>query len=113
MTDNDLPLQPAIDENSLIAERRGKLTALRGQGIAFPNDFRRTDHAGDLQDEYVDAGQWTSEALEACGRRVALAGRLMVKRVMGKASFITIQDVSGRIQLFLQSSTLGEGYDAF
>ncbi|MEJ7747241.1 MAG: lysine--tRNA ligase [Luteimonas sp.] len=113
MTDAIPPVQPPIDENSLIAERRGKLTALRGQGIAFPNDFRRTDHAGDLQDEYADAERWTSEALEASGRRVALAGRLLAKRVMGKASFVTIQDVSGRIQLFLQSATLGDSYDAF
>ena len=105
--------QPPLDENVLIAERRSKLTALRGQGIAFPNDFRRTDHAGDLQADYADAGHWTSEALEDTGRRVAVAGRLLAKRVMGKASFVTIQDVSGRIQLFLQSATLGERYDAF
>ncbi|MEP6633430.1 MAG: lysine--tRNA ligase, partial [Luteimonas sp.] len=48
------------DENSLIAERRGKLTALRAQGVAFPNDFRRVDHAGDLQIDYADAERWTS-----------------------------------------------------
>src|SRR5690606_13479191 len=93
------------DENRLVAERRGKLAALRGQeGPAFPNDFRRSDHAGDLQDEYADADTWTGEALEAGGRRVALAGRLLAKRVMGKAAFAQIQDVSGRIQLFLQSA---------
>lgn len=101
------------DENRLIAERRAKLAALRGQGGAFPNDFRRLDHAGDLQDEYADAEAWTGEALEQQGRRVALAGRLMAKRVMGKAAFAQIQDVSGRVQLFLQSTTLGERYDAF
>ncbi len=104
---------PLIDENHLIAERRAKLTALRGQGIAYPNDFRRTDHAQDLQDMYADAVQWTGEALEGEGRQVALAGRLLAKRVMGKAAFAQIQDVSGRIQLFLQSATLGERYDAF
>ena len=101
------------DENRLIAERRAKLAALRGQGGAFPNDFRRNDHAGELQDEYADADTWTGEALEASGRRVALAGRLVAKRVMGKAAFAHIQDVSGRIQLFLQSAALGERYDAF
>ena len=101
------------DENRLIAERRAKLAALRGEGGAFPNDFRRLDHAGDLQDEYADAEAWTGEALEQQGRRVALAGRLMAKRVMGKAAFAQIQDVSGRVQLFLQSTTLGERYDAF
>src|SRR6186997_635986 len=93
------------DENHLIAERRAKLSALRARGIAFPNDFRRTDDAQDLQDAYADAGRWSGEALEAEGRRVALAGRLLAKRVMGKAAFAQVQDVSGRIQLFLQSTT--------
>mgnify|MGYP002737776769 CR=1 FL=1 len=101
------------DENRLIAERRAKLAALRGQGDAFPNDFRRSDHAGALQDEYADAEKWTGEALEAGGRRVAVAGRLVAKRVMGKAAFAHIQDVSGRIQLFLQVATLGDAYEAF
>ncbi|MEO5566665.1 MAG: lysine--tRNA ligase [Luteimonas sp.] len=109
MTDE---LQP-IDENHLIAERRAKLAALRAQGIAFPNDFRRTDLAGDLQAEYADAGQWTSEALEGEGRRVALAGRMLAKRVMGKAAFAQLQDVTGGIQLFLQSTALGDSYEAF
>jgi len=109
------PEQPrtAADENSLIAERRGKLAALRGQGVAFPNDFRRSDLAGDLQEEYADAEAWTAEALEASGRRVAVAGRMLAKRVMGKAAFVQVQDMSGRIQLFLQANALGETYDAF
>ncbi len=109
MTDNS----QFADENHLIAERRAKLAALRAQGVAFPNDFRRTDHAGDLQAEYADAERWTGEALEGEGRRVALAGRLLAKRVMGKAAFAQVQDVTGRIQLFLQSTALGEAYDAF
>ncbi len=104
---------PAADENSLIAERRAKLTALRGQGIAFPNDFQRSDYAQDLQDEFADKEQWTAEKLEALDRGVAMAGRLMAKRVMGKASFAQIQDMSGRVQLYLQGSDLGESYDAF
>src|SRR5207342_290796 len=111
MTDNATPTP--IDENHLIAERRAKLAALRTQGIAFPNDFRRDDYAQDLQDAYADAERWTGEALEGEGRRVALAGRLLAKRVMGKAAFAQIQDVSGRIQLFLQSTALGDIYDAF
>jgi lysyl-tRNA synthetase class 2 len=106
MTDNPAPAP--IDENHLIAERRAKLAALRTQGIAFPNDFRRADYAQDLQDAYADAERWTGEALEGEGRRVALAGRLLAKRVMGKAAFAQIQDVSGRIQLFLQTTTLGD-----
>lgn len=111
MTEPTVP--PTADENSLIAERRGKLTALRGQGIAFPNDFRREHYAGDLQAEFADAERWTAEALEAANRTVKLAGRLLAKRVMGKASFAQIQDESGRIQLFLQSNALGDVYDAF
>ena len=104
---------PHHDENHLIAERRGKLAALRTQGIAFPNDARRADFAGDLQADYADVEAWTAEALEATGRRVAIAGRLLAKRVMGKAAFATVQDMTGRIQLFLQSTALGEAYDAF
>ncbi|NLB58530.1 MAG: lysine--tRNA ligase [Gammaproteobacteria bacterium] len=108
----DAPATPD-DENRLIAERRAKLAALRGQGAAIPNDFRRADHAGDLQAEYADAEAWSGEALEADGRRVAVAGRMMAKRVMGKAAFAQIQDVSGRIQLFLQRDALGDVYEAF
>ena len=113
MTDPTPAPQTPADENGLIAERRAKLKALRAQGIAFPNDFRRMDFAGDLRAEFADAQAWTSEALEGGGREVALAGRLMAKRVMGKASFAQIQDESGRIQLFLQSNALGAVYDAF
>ena len=101
------------DENHLIAERRAKLAALREQGIAFPNDFKRDDFAGDLQAEYADEELWTTAKLDELGRRVAVAGRLMLKRVMGKASFVTIQDMSGQLQLFLQASNLPDTYDAF
>ncbi|MGN0862126.1 MAG: lysine--tRNA ligase, partial [Stenotrophomonas koreensis] len=59
------PAEPSVDENSLIAERRGKLKALREQGIAYPNDFRRDQLAGTLQAEYADAERFTAEALEA------------------------------------------------
>ena len=102
-----------VDENQLIAERRGKLKALREQGVAFPNDFRRAHYAGDLQDEFADKDQWTSEALDATGRVIQMAGRMVLKRVMGKASFAQIQDMTGRIQLYLQSSTLEDSYEAF
>ena len=100
------------DENKLIAERRAKLCALREAGIAYPNDARRADYAGDLQAEFADAERWSGEALDAAARRVQVAGRLMAKRVMGKASFAQIQDMSGRVQLFLQT-TLGDAYKAF
>ena len=102
-----------IDENKLIAERREKLKALRAQGVAFPNDFRRVHFAADLQAEFTDAGRWDAEALAGLGREIMLAGRLMAKRVMGKASFAQIQDESGRIQVFLQTDALGDAYEAF
>ena len=113
MTDQTPAPVTAVDENSLIAERRSKLKALREQGIAYPNDFRREQLAGAPQAEYADAETFSAEALEATGRTVRMAGRLMAKRVMGKASFAQIQDESGRIQLFLQANALGDAYAAF
>ena len=94
------------DENKLIAQRRAKLAELREQGNAFPNDFRRNTMAGELHAEYDDKD---AEQLEALGVRVSVAGRLMSRRVMGKASFLDLQDMSGRIQLFLQRDNLPEG----
>ena len=102
------------DENRLIAERREKLTALRGQGIAFPNDFRMDACAGDLQNEFADKDAWPAEAIEAQARTVKIAGRIVLKRVQGKVSFAQVQDFTGRIQLFVHQGTLGEEtYDAF
>ncbi|PUB87788.1 MAG: lysine--tRNA ligase [gamma proteobacterium symbiont of Ctena orbiculata] len=94
------------DENKLIAQRREKLQQLRENGNAFPNDFRRNSMAGELHAEY---GEKSGEALEARGLRVRLAGRMMSRRVMGKASFAHLQDMSGRIQLFVQRDALEEG----
>jgi lysyl-tRNA synthetase class II len=74
MTEPTPAPQPAADENSLIAERRSKLAALRGQGVAFPNDFQRAHYAQDLQAEFADKDTWTAEKLEALDRRVAVAG---------------------------------------
>jgi lysyl-tRNA synthetase class 2 len=109
----DVPQAAEIpqDENKLIAERRAKLAALRGQGNAFPNDFRRTHLAGELHAAHAEA---TAGELEQQAIPVTVAGRMMAKRVMGKASFVTIADSSGRIQLFLQLASLPEGvYEAF
>lgn len=109
------PTQPqaavAADENQIVAERRDKLRALRDQGIAYPNDFQPTHHAAGLQTEYADADK---EALDAKALDVAVAGRMMLKRVMGKASFATVQDGSGQIQFFVTPADVGaETYDAF
>ena len=98
------------DENKLIAERRRKLGELREQGIAYPNDFRRDVLAAQLLSIYEDRD---SAWLEANPVRVQVGGRMMFKRVMGKASFAKIADRSGQIQLFLQESTLGDAYEAF
>ncbi len=92
------------DENRLIAERRAKLAALREKGIAFPSDFRRNVMAGELQAEYENKSK---EELEAEPVRVKVAGRMMAKRVMGKASFIQLLDQSGRIQLYVQRDAIG------
>ncbi|WP_233842846.1 lysine--tRNA ligase [Dyella sp. 2HG41-7] len=105
---------PIIDENKLIAERREKLSALRTQGIAFPNDFKVDNFAGDLQTEFADKETHTAEAIEAAARIVKVAGRIVLKRVQGKVSFVQMQDFTGRIQLFIHQGTVGEAtYEAF
>lgn len=101
--------QPAHDENKLIAERRAKLDQLRG-GIAFPNDFRRDALADQLLTAYGDR---EPEWFDKHAIRVAVGGRMMAKRIMGKASFAKIMDRSGQIQLFLQRDSLGEVYEQF
>ena len=109
------------DENQLISERREKLRALRevqanGGGVAFPNSFKPTHKAAQLHTEHCEA---THEALDAAPVSVSVAGRMMLKRVMGKASFATVQDgslgdVGGRIQLYITRDALGEDlYAAF
>src|SRR3954466_15630559 len=104
------------DENAIMAERRAKLAAIRAGGIAFPNDFRPEHKAADLHAQY---GELDNETLEERAIKVSVAGRMMLKRVMGKASFATLQDASGpqaegRIQLFITSERAGaEVYPAF
>jgi lysyl-tRNA synthetase class 2 len=100
-----------LDENAQIAQRKAKLAALREQGGAFPTDFRRNVVAGELHAEYGDK---TAEALEAQPRRVRVAGRMMTRRIMGKASFAHLQDMSGKIQVYVQRDGIGEpAYDEF
>ena len=103
--------QPVQDENKLIAERRAKLAEWRKTGQAFPNDFKRENTAAKLHDAY---GEKDGEALAALPVEVKVAGRMMLKRVMGKASFATLQDVSGRIQIYVTRDNVGEEvYAAF
>jgi lysyl-tRNA synthetase class 2 len=99
------------EENRLVAERRRKLDELRGQGVPYPNDFRKNALADELHGSY---GEWTNTRFEEEEVRVAVAGRMMAKRVMGKASFARLQDMSGGIQLFLTRDLIGEDvYRAF
>ncbi|WP_462387485.1 lysine--tRNA ligase [Acidovorax sp. Q11] len=119
---SDQNLAPSSqDDNQLIAERREKLRALRevqanGGGVAFPNNFKPAHKAAQL---HQDHGETANETLEATPVTVSVAGRMMLKRVMGKASFATIQDgslgeVGGRIQLYVTRDAVGEElYAAF
>ena len=99
------------DENHLIRQRRDKLAALRAAGNAFPNAFRPTHAAAELHAEH---GGKEKAALAAEALEVAVAGRMMTQRVMGKASFATLRDGSGDIQLFVNKGGLGEAdYERF
>ncbi|MCE2908929.1 MAG: lysine--tRNA ligase [Burkholderiaceae bacterium] len=100
----ETPPAATPDDNPLIAERRAKLAALRTQGAAFPNDFRPKHHAADLH--HAHDGE-ANEVLEPKAIAVVVAGRLMLKRVMGKACFGTLQDGSGRIQIYVTQDAVG------
>lgn len=102
---------PGGDENQIIAERRAKLRALRELGPAYPNDFRRDALAAALHEAH---DRESGEVLETAAVAVAVAGRMVLKRVMGKASFATLQDMSGRVQLYISSDAIGaQAHDAF
>jgi len=99
------------DDNKLIEERREKLKALRALGQAFPNDWRPAHHAAALAERY---GALDKAALEKEAATVVVAGRMMLKRVMGKASFATLQDASGRLQVYVANDVAGEAaHEAF
>jgi lysyl-tRNA synthetase class 2 len=103
--------KPPEGENAIVAERRAKLAALRAQGQAYPNDFRRDALAADLHAKYDPS---SSEQLDAGPIITSVAGRMVLKRVMGKASFATLQDMSERIQLYVTRDAIGEAaYEAF
>lgn len=94
-----------LDENQIMVHRREKLTAIRAKGIAFPNDFKRDAFADDLHQQYE---QFDKDVLAEKAIPVKVAGRIMLKRHMGKASFATIQDMTGRIQLYINNQGVGE-----
>lgn len=104
---SEQPQDNAQDEiQGEINQRKAKLKTLRERGIAFPNDFRRDALAADLQATYADRD---GEELKAEGVRVKIAGRMMTRRIMGKASFATLQDMSGRVQIYVARDNLAEG----
>lgn len=107
----DNELDQEIDENEIIAQRRAKLSAIREAGQAFPNDFHPDSKAHALHAEY---GEKNKEELAAAGLTVSVAGRVVLRRIMGKASFLTLQDTTGRIQLYIRQNDLGKDlYDDF
>jgi lysyl-tRNA synthetase class 2 len=96
------------EENKLVEERREKLKALRAKGNAYPNDFRRRDFSGALHSRW---GEKSKEELEKQKPPASVAGRMVLKRVMGKASFATLQDGSGRMQAYVTQDV--PGYEDF
>jgi lysyl-tRNA synthetase class 2 len=113
MSNNNTPATPEsapVDENQLIAERREKLKVMRerqaqGLGVAFPNDFKPAHHANNL---HALHGDKSPEVLVEEGQFAKVAGRMMLKRVMGKASFATLQDSTGRIQIYITRDDVNE-----
>ena len=107
---------PKVDENQLIVERKEKLKLIKekeaqGLGVAFPNDFKPSHKAHAL---HVEHGKSDPESLKAQGHSVKVAGRMMLKRVMGKASFATLQDDSERLQIYVTKEGVGEElYESF
>lgn len=112
MSENEVNELPELDENAILAQRRKKLTELHQQaGPTFPNDFRQDAFASDL---HRDFDEFTQEILEQNQTRVKIAGRIMTIRMMGKASFVHVQDMTGRIQIYVRKDSLSEtAYDEF
>ena len=97
------------DENHLIEERKKKLKELKKSGINYPNSFRRSNLSISLIEDY---SEFSKEELTEKNISVSVAGRIMLRRVMGKASFSTIQDMTGRIQLYLRQDAI-DNYELF
>ncbi len=114
MLENQTDSQEVVeveDINEVIRVRREKLKNLRSEGTAYPNDFKRQDYLADIDKAYCDQ---TKEALAELNKVVVVAGRIMTKRIMGKASFVHIQDMSGRLQVYItQNQLLPEIYEDF
>ena len=96
-----------LSENELLQQRRSKLDELRKKDKAYPNSFRRDSLSQDLKNQYA---QMSKEELEENSIEVSVAGRIMLQRIMGKASFITLQDMKGQIQAYVRSNDLPEDH---
>jgi len=107
VSDTNNPDQPQVDENELIRQRREKLDAWRESTQAYPNTFKPENLAGDIIAKYGDIEK---EALEELTVEVAIAGRMMSRRIMGKASFAHVQDRSARVQVYVARDALPEGF---
>jgi lysyl-tRNA synthetase, class II len=107
---SDVDVVEEIDENEILQIRKQKLADLRKEGFNFPNQFKPSHLAQDILDTNSTA---TKEDLEENHVEVMVAGRIVLRRLMGKASFVHIQDVSGRIQIYIRSNEIGEKYEEF
>jgi len=107
MSVNDQAEAPKVEINEILAQRMAKLDAMREKGQAFPNDFRRDNISDELHKLYEEK---TKEELDELAVEVSIAGRMMTRRIMGKASFATVQDMGGRIQLYVARDNLAEGF---
>ena len=99
---------PLLDESEVYRIRKQKLATLREEGFQFPNHFRRSALAADITAQYASCSK---EELEVKQIRISVAGRIVLRRVMGKASFVHIQDVSGRLQLYFKQNDLPDSYE--
>ncbi len=107
MSEQNQAEAPQEELNEILAARLEKLDAMREKGQAFPNDFRRENISDDLHKLYDDK---TKEELEELNVEVSIAGRMMTRRIMGKASFATIQDMGGQVQVYVARDNLAEGF---
>ena len=98
---------PQVDENELIRQRREKLDGWRKKSQAFPNTFKPEHLAVDLIDQYADIEK---EQLETENIEVSIAGRMMSRRIMGKASFAHMQDRTARLQVYVARDALPDGF---
>ncbi len=107
MSEQNQAEAPQEELNDILTARLEKLDAMREKGQAFPNDFRRKNISDELHKLYDEKSK---EELEELAVEVSVAGRMMTRRIMGKASFATIQDMGGQVQVYVARDNLAEGF---